>query len=102
MDAKHHFDRAIALGEANVPVLELARNFCEHLQVETLGRGELEAATNLPIGMRMFECEYATGDRIGAMDLRHVALSFYDNNCKGCDKRKAKGFPNLLSRDRSW
>jgi hypothetical protein len=96
MDMKRHFDQAIAIGAANVPVLELARNFCEHLQVETLARGELETATNLPIGMRMFECEYATGDRIGAMDLRYVALSFYDNNCKGCDKRKARDVPNLL------
>jgi hypothetical protein len=96
MDMKRHFEEAIALGEANVPVLELARNFCEHLQVETLARGELEAATNLPIGMRMFDCEYATGNRIGAMDLRHVAVSFYDNNCKGCDRRKPQGFPNLL------
>lgn len=102
MEMKREFDEAIALGESNQSILELARNFCDHLQVEALARGGLEAAMNLPIGMRMFDCEYASGHRIGAMDLRQVALTFYDHNCNGCEKRKPKGFPNLLDlvRDR--
>jgi hypothetical protein len=102
MDMRREFDEAISLGKANVSVLELARNFCEHLRVETLASGALEAETSLPIGPRMFDCEHATGKRIGGMDLRYVAVSFYDNNCKDCGKRKPRGLPNLLDlvRDR--
>lgn len=102
MDMKREFNEAIALGEANLSVLDLAHNFCEHLQAEPLARGELEATTGLPIGVRMFDCQYATGPRSSAMDLRYVALTFYDNNCVGCDKRKPRGLPNLLDlvRDR--
>lgn len=86
----------VQLGLANREVIELARNWCAHLEVErTGGVGLIEQETGLPIGFRSFLCKHATGTTISAMDLRHVALHFYDNNCDGCPHRAPVRLPNL-------
>ncbi len=92
----HEFDRYLELGIANKEVIRLASNWCAHLDVhKTGGNGLLEESTGLPIGFRTFACKHATGGGISSMNLRHVALNFYDRNCVGCPHRQPVGLPNL-------
>jgi hypothetical protein len=89
-------NETVQLGLANRKIIELARNWCAHIEVEqTGGVGIVEHQTGLPIGSRAFVCKHATGTTIGGMDLRYVAIHFYDNNCVGCPHRSPVGFPNL-------
>lgn len=90
------FDKYLELGIANKEVIRLASNWCAHLDVHKAGgTGLLEESTGLPIGFRTFACKHATGGGTAAMDLRHVALDFYDRNCVDCPHRQPVGFPNL-------
>jgi hypothetical protein len=90
--------RAFRIGEANAKIIELARNWCANLQVQQAGGvGIVEMQTGLPIGMRSFRCIHASAAGFAGMDLRRIALDFYDRNCKGCDKRIPVAMPNLLT-----
>jgi hypothetical protein len=88
--------RAIQIGEENAVILQLCQNFCANLQVERFGgTGMVEVATGLPIGSRSFKCQHASAGGMAGMDLRMIALDFYDRNCKGCQKRIPIRMPNL-------
>lgn len=89
-------ERAFQIGEANAKVIELARNWCAHLEVEKSGgTGIVEAQTWLPIGMRSFKCVHASATGFAGMALESIALDFYDRNCIGCTKRVPVRLPNL-------
>jgi hypothetical protein len=89
-------ERAFRIGEANAKVIELARNWCAHLEVEKNGgTGIVEAQTGLPIGMRSFKCVHASAAGFAGMVLETIALDFYDRNCIGCKKRVPVRLPNL-------
>lgn len=88
--------RAIQIGESNARVIELAQNWCAHLEVEKNGgTGLVEIQTGLPIGMRSFKCVHASAAGFAGMALEGIALDFYDRNCVGCDKRSPVRLPNL-------
>lgn len=88
--------RAIQIGEANARVIELAQNWCAHLEVEKNGgTGLVEMQTGLPIGMRSFKCIHASAAGFAGMALEGIALDFYDRNCVGCDNRSPVRLPNL-------
>lgn len=89
-------ERAFQIGEANAKIIELARNWCAHLEVEKSGgTGIVEAQTGLPIGMRSFKCVHASAAGFAGMALESIALDFYDRNCIGCTKRIPVRLPNL-------
>src|SRR5215467_6800420 len=97
MDTDRAIQHAIAIGEANKRVLELAQNWCAHLTVELRGGvGLVEQTTGLPIGMRAITCPHARAAGFAAMDLERVALDFYERNCIGCAERRPVRLPNLL------
>ena len=90
--------KAIEIGERNKEVIELATNWCAHLEVrQSGGIGLVEIQTGLPIGMRSFKCRYATAAGLAGMDLETVALDFYDRNCADCKQRQPVRLPNLSS-----
>lgn len=89
-------ERALQIGEANAKVIELAKNWCAHLEVEKSGgTGIVEAQTGLPIGMRSFKCVHACAAGFAGMALESIVLDFYDRNCIGCTKRVPVRLPNL-------
>jgi hypothetical protein len=88
--------RAIRIGEDNAVIIQLYQNFCANLHVERFGgTGMVEIETGLPIGSRSFKCQHASAGGMAGMDLRMIALDFYDRNCKGCEKRMPVRMPNL-------
>jgi hypothetical protein len=88
--------KAIRIGENNAEIITLYKNFCANLQVERNGgTGLVEIETGLPIGGRSFKCQHASAGGMAGMDLRFIALDFYDRNCNGCDKRIPVRMPNL-------
>lgn len=90
--------RAIRIGERNKEIIELAHNWCAHLEVRQAGGvGVVEMQTGLPIGMRSFKCPYASAAGLAGMDLEVVALDFYDRNCPDCKERRPVRLPNLSS-----
>jgi hypothetical protein len=90
--------RALRIGERNKEIIELAHNWCAHLEVRQVGGvGVVEIQTGLPIGMRSFKCPYASAAGLAGMDLEVVALDFYDRNCADCRQRQAVRLPNLSS-----
>jgi hypothetical protein len=73
------WDRAIALGQANQVVVEMARRHCVHMRFDQPifgGQGAAEAATGLPINLRQVNCPQASGDTSG-MNLEVIAEEFY-------------------------
>jgi hypothetical protein len=97
MDMEREIQDAVAIGEANKRVLELAQNWCAHLSVEVSGGvGLVEQMTGLPIGMRAIRCPHARAAGFAGMDLERVALAFYERNCIGCAERRPVRLPNLL------
>lgn len=77
MDTDREMQRAIAIGEANKRVLELAQNWCAHLRVELRGGvGLVEQMTGLPIGMRAIVCSHARAAGFAAMDLEMLRWIF--------------------------
>jgi len=89
-------NRAIRIGKDNAVIIQLYQNFCASLQVERFGgTGMVEIETGLPIGSRSLKCQHASAGGMAGMDLRGIALDFYDRNCKGCEKRIAVRMPNL-------
>ena len=106
MNSDASFEQALTIGQANKAIIELAHNWCAHLSVEKYGgTGLIEFETGLPIGMRSFKCLHASAEGMAGMDLRYVALDFYDRNCVGCKERLPVRLPNLSElvsdRDRS-
>lgn len=96
MNLDREIQRATDIGKANQKVIELARNWCAHLTVESMGGvGMVEEATGLPIGARRFRCSYASAGGFAGMNLEVLALEFYDRNCVGCEYRKPVRLPNL-------
>ena len=92
----HEFNEYVQLGISNKEVIELATNWCSHLEVHPAGGiGMLEQMTGLPIGLRTVTCKHTTRGGSAAMDLRGVALEFHDQNCVGCPHRQPVRFPNL-------
>src|ERR1700747_2904120 len=90
--------KAIRIGERNKEIIELAQNWCGHLEVrQSGGVGLVEIETRLPIGMRSFQCPYSSAAGLAGMNLEVVALDFYDRNCVGCNDRLPVRFPNLSS-----
>src|SRR5580704_696591 len=88
--------KAIRIGERNKEIIELAQNWCGHLDVrQSGGVGLVEIETGLPIGMRSFQCPYASAAGLAGMNLEVVALDFYDRNCVGCKERLPVRLPNL-------
>src|ERR1700735_29823 len=88
--------RAIGIGEDTAVIIQLYQNFCANLQVERFGgTGMVEIEAGLPIGSRSFKCQHASAGGRAGMDLRMIALDFYDRNCKGCEKRMPVRMPNL-------
>jgi hypothetical protein len=88
--------KAIRIGKENATIIELYKNFCADLQVERFGgTGIVEVETGLPIGSRSFKCQHASAGGMAGMDLKMIALDFYDRNCKGCEKRIPVRMPNL-------
>jgi len=98
VDTDRQVQRAITIGEANKRVLELVQNWCAHVTVEKEGWGGLvEQMSGLPIGPRSVTCPHASATGFSGMDLKFIALDFYDRNCVGCAHRKPVRLPNLLS-----
>ncbi|MFL6305700.1 MAG: hypothetical protein ACJ72H_19400 [Candidatus Sulfotelmatobacter sp.] len=88
--------RALKIGDRNKEIIQLAKNWCGHLQVEHWGgTGLLEIQTGLPIGSRMLKCPHARAGGLAGMDLETVALDFYDRNCFDCKQRIPVRFPNI-------
>jgi hypothetical protein len=91
-------EKAIRIGERNKGIIELAHNWCAHLEVRQAGGvGLVEIQTGLPIGMRSFKCPHASAGGLAGMNLEVVALDFYDRNCVGCKERRPVRLPNLSS-----
>ncbi len=89
---------ALEIGERNLKVMQLAKNWCRHIQIERSpfrGVGIPEQMTGLPISPRVYSCPFATSPR-GGMNTKGSALAFYDENCVGCEDREPVGIPNLL------
>jgi hypothetical protein len=96
VDTNRQVQRAITIGEANKRVLELLENWCAHITVEKEGWGGLvEQMSSLPIGPRSLTCPHASATGFSGMDLKFIALDFYDRNCVGCAHRKPVRLPNL-------
>jgi len=87
-------NEAVQLGIANQEVIDLAKNWCAHLEVFG-SSGMLGEATGLPIGPGTFGCKHARRGSSTALDLRFVALDFHDENCVGCPHREPVRLPNL-------
>jgi hypothetical protein len=88
--------KAIRIGERNKEIIELAQNWCAHLEVRQAGGiGLVEIQTGLPIGMRSFKCPHANAAGMAAMMLEVVALDFHDRNCVDCKQRQPIRLPNL-------
>jgi hypothetical protein len=88
--------KAVRIGERNKEIIEFAENWCGHLEVRQSGRvGLEEIETGLPIGMRSFQCPYASAAGLAGMNLEVVALDFYDRNCVSCKERLPVRLPNL-------
>jgi hypothetical protein len=87
-------DEAVQLGIANREVIELAKNWCAHLEVFG-SSAMLGQVTGLPIGPGTFGCKHARRGSNTAVDLRFVALDFHDDNCVGCPHRQPVRLPNL-------
>jgi hypothetical protein len=87
---------AVQIGERNKEIIQLAKNWCGHLEVEHWGgTGLVEIQTGLPIGSRMFKCPHARAGGLAGMNLETVALDFYDRNCFDCDQRIPVRLPNI-------
>lgn len=99
-DLDDHIGSAIQIGKSNQEVLRLVANWCSHIQIEPnrhFGIGVIEEIHGLPVSGRELHCPYAkAGARVAAMDLRVVALDFYDRNCHDCKQRKPVAIPNLM------
>ena len=93
-------DRAYALGRANQLTIELARRHCLDMTFTLFdggGRGLAEQESGLPIDMRQVSCPVARGNA-GGMDLDWLASDFYDEHCRGCQRRRPTGeLPSLSS-----
>lgn len=88
--------KAIRIGQSNKDVIDLAHNWCAHIEVERWGgSGLVELETGLPIGRRFFKCKFARASGIAGMILKDVAVDFYDRNCVGCKERVPIRLPNL-------
>jgi hypothetical protein len=98
LDVDANIQKAIGYGEANKKIIDLAQNWCGHIEVHRWGgTGFVEIETGLPIGARYFRCPHASAAGMAGMDLATVALDFYDRNCKDCTKRLPVRFPNLYT-----
>jgi hypothetical protein len=98
LDIDANIQKAIGYGEANKRTIELAQNWCGHIEIVRWGgTGLVEIETGLPIGHRYFKCPHASAAGMAGMDLASVALDFYDRNCKDCTKRLPVRFPNLYT-----
>jgi hypothetical protein len=98
LDIDASIQKAIGYGEANKRTIELAHNWCGHIEiVRSGGTGLVEVQTGLPIGSRHFKCPHASAAGMAGMDLASIALDFYDRNCNGCAKRLPVRFPNLYT-----
>lgn len=100
MTLQDGIQKAVQLGERNKEIIELAKNWCAHLEVQRSpmgGVGLVEIQTGLPIGMRFFKCPYASAEGVAGMNLEFVALDFYDRNCVDCKQRQPVRIPNLSS-----
>lgn len=95
------FDDLVALGRRNQQVVALARRHCVNLKFPEFdggGRGMVEAATGLPTNMRRAHCAFGHPSGIASMQLEHVAVEFYEENCIGCSHRHpTRELPNLAS-----
>lgn len=88
-------EESLQMGDRNRKVLELARNWCALLNVESLGgSGLIEETTGLPIGIKRFRCDYALPGN-SSPSLEHILLDFYESNCKACGKRVPVGQPDV-------
>ena len=96
MTTDDSIQKAIRIGERNKEIIELAHNWCAHLEVRQAGGiGLVEIQTGLPIGMRSFKCPHANAAGMAAMMLEVVALDFYDRNCVDCKQRQPVRLPNF-------
>lgn len=90
------FEHALEIGRQNEEVIGLIRRHCSHARIEKFGgTGIPEQVTGLPIGMRGVRCQYASQQSMSSMNLEHVAVAFYRQNCVGCPHRAPVGVPNL-------
>jgi hypothetical protein len=88
--------KAVKIGERNKEIIQLAKNWCGHLEIEQWGgTGLVEIQTGLPIGSRMLKCPHARAGGLAGMDIETVALDFYDRNCFDCKERIPVRLPNL-------
>lgn len=91
--------RAIAIGQENEELIALGKAWCTRIRTDRslLGVGMLEQATGLPITGGRFTCDYARNPtNMTGMRLGETAVSFYENNCRGCPDRSPGGrIPNL-------
>lgn len=97
MLSKAEMERYQALGERNQRALELAQNWCAHLEIDVDGGvGLIEELSGLPIARRVFRCAYARDTRWRMPEAQEAAVLFYDQNCNGCPHRHPVRLPNLL------
>lgn len=97
MLSKAEMERYQALGERNQRALELAQNWCAHLEVDVDGGvGLIEELSGLPIATRVFRCPYARDTGWRMREAQEAAVHFYDHNCNGCPHRQPVRLPNLL------
>jgi len=80
--------------------MELARRHCLDMTFTLFdggGRGLAERESGLPIDTRQVSCPVARGNADG-MNLDWLASDFYDEHCRGCQRRRPTGeIPSLSS-----
>lgn len=92
-------ERAMAIGRENEELFALGKAWCTHIRTDRsgLGIGMVEEMTGLPITGGRFTCDYAEHPGgLAGMQLAASALSFFEDNCRGCPHRAPGGrIPNL-------
>jgi hypothetical protein len=96
MRTERDFDRTVDAGRRNQEVKELVQNWCAHARVQKFGgTGLIEIQTGFPIGPHSMTCDQAPAGGMATWLLEESALSFHDQHCVGCKKRKPVQLPNL-------
>lgn len=94
---KNRFQEAVEAGQRNLRAVKLLSNWCSHSEfIRSEGRGMIEAETGLPIGHMGVQCKFVKQSSMLSWLLEDSVYSFYQENCKDCNRRIPVGFPNII------
>jgi hypothetical protein len=89
-------EEAIALGQTNRRIIQLAANHCSHMTFTHVGgTGIVEVQTGLPIGMRRIDCDFVE-EAPASSNLTWIAHDFYREHCVGCPHQDPNGMMPTL------